>query len=100
MAPTEPPPTLDSNIKMEKKETPYGKQIVATLNHIILFNKKSVKENSENKFLEDKISTDMKTTKKRLLFSRKSSVKLDKLKKNELFRWRNSVKKEKIETMN
>lgn len=33
MAPTEPIPTLDNTIKMEKKETPYGKQIVATQSH-------------------------------------------------------------------
>lgn len=29
MAPTEPAPTADNTIKMEKKETPYGKQFVA-----------------------------------------------------------------------
>lgn len=29
-APTEAPVTAENNIKMEKKETPYGKQIAAT----------------------------------------------------------------------
>lgn len=82
VAPTEPPPTADNTIKMEKKETPYGKQIVATLKHVILSKKKGKKLRKH--FLEENYNR--QTNDKNTCFSRESSVKLAKWKKNELFR--------------
>lgn len=77
MAPTEAAPTADNTIKMEKKETPYGKQIVATIkphSHFIFpFRKKKKKKKKSENNLEKK-SIHMKTI-KRLFFPEKKSVK-------------------------